>query len=191
MQTLLCQVPTGAHGPVRRYEYVQILRESMPAVSAAAGLPALALLVQMLDAATMHEQARSLTGLFDQSPHRRPAIEVDQRTRRDDDPRSALVDAIRIAAGHLIREHAVPVDAVIAELADRTQLTFRRLRLHLLAEHGASSPRLVGHCLTEATVIGDPGAERELIHLIAVGAYLARRGRAATHARIDRAGSRS
>jgi len=168
VRTLLRQVPTGNHGPVRRYEYVRILRESMPAVTAAVGLPALALLVQTLDAATAHEQAKSRTGLFDQSPHWRPAIEVDQRSRRDD-PRSALVDAIRAAAGHLICEHTVPVDAVIAELADRTQLIFRRLRLHLLAEHGAASPRLVGRYLTDATVISDPAAEREVIQLIAAG----------------------
>ncbi|MEV0135741.1 hypothetical protein AB0H83_45775 [Dactylosporangium sp. NPDC050688] len=163
MRSLLQPLPRQTLG---RYEHVQILRESMPTVVAASGLPALRLLLDLLeqDAADGHASgAQYRSGLW------RTAMEHNFRTTTND-PRNALIDAVLVAVDEMLRAGTATLADVIGELTPRPYTRFRRLALHLLAVHGATDPTIVGRYLTDAQVLSHDRSQREVVQLIAAGA---------------------
>jgi hypothetical protein len=179
-RALLKDAPTRRRGggSVRDHDYVVVVRESMLTLVAAAGRPAFALLVGLLDDAIMVDASpRGIEDGYDGSRMWRTAIERDDSYSRDD-PKNALVDAIRTGAIQLIEAGAMTVAEVVEELESYRWLIIRRLILDLLKSYGAGAPSLVGRYLTDAAVARDDRLDREFLLLAsAAQIWLANRDR--------------
>jgi hypothetical protein len=179
-RALLKEAPTNSRrgGSVRDHDYVVVLRESAPTLVAAAGRPALALLVGLLDdAIAVDASPRGTEDGYDGSLMWRTAIERDDSYSRDD-PKNALVDAIRAGATQLIEAGVMTVAEVVEELEPYHWLVLRRLILDLLKSYGVTAPSLVGRYLTDTTVARNDRLDREFLLLAsAAQTWLANRDR--------------
>jgi hypothetical protein len=179
-RALLKDAPTRSRdsGSIRDHDYVVVVRESMPTLVTAAGRPAFALLVELLDdAIRVDASPRGIEDGYDGSLMWRTAIERDDSYSRDD-PKNALVDAIRASAIQLIKTGTMTVAEVVDELDPYRWLILRRLILDLLKSYGAAAPSLVGQYLTDATVARNDRLDREFLLLAnAAQTWLANRDR--------------
>jgi hypothetical protein len=169
---LLRRLPL-AEGPavsVDAYAYSVILREHIPTLVTAAGMPAFALLTGLLaDVTRTNAERRKGRPEQDWSPLWRPTIDGYEQ-RAESDLRHALVNAVRDAAASIVTANPQDLASVVNELESHQWLIFRRLALHLLSQHAEQSCDLVTARLTDATAITDRGLEREFL-------LLAHRGR--------------
>jgi hypothetical protein len=145
----------------------------------AAGQPALALLVGLLDKAIAADASpRGAKDGYDASLIWRPAIERNDSVGRGD-LKNALVDAIGGAASQLIDAGTATVKDVIEELAHGRWLIFRRLILNLLTTRGADAAAPVGQHLTDPGIVRDDHLGRE--YLLLARAAQARLGQRDRH----------
>ncbi|GAA2339225.1 hypothetical protein [Dactylosporangium salmoneum] len=159
---LLAEIPRHALG---RHEYAAVLRESMPAIGSAVGMPALQLLLDVLE---RDAEGDPTAGSGHGSRLWRTAMEHNFRMGTND-PRNALVDAVLAVAGTLLSSGTVTLADVTADLDRRPQTRFRRLTLHLATVHGHNAPDVVGRLLTDRALLS-VDARREVVRLIAAGA---------------------
>jgi len=164
---LLGRMPDGrgSRGVADTWSYAEILREDMPAVAAAAGLAGLAFLDRLLDQAVdarLPDRASELRE--DMSVSWRPALEG-QPAGTDTDPATALVSAVRDAAGLLVESGVATIGEVVAELESHDWPVFRRLALFILDSHGQEAVDVIGAHLTDPAAIGDSNLNREYIAL--------------------------
>jgi hypothetical protein len=164
---LLGRIPdgSGARARMDSWSYAEVLREDMPAVVLAVGLPALALMNRLLGeavAARLPERARALRE--DMSMSWRPVL-AGRPPGIDTDPATALVSAVRDAAAQLTESGQATLGGVVAELESHDWPVFRRLALFVLDSHGHGAPELIGAHLCDPAVIGDFNLFREFIAL--------------------------
>ena len=167
-EALLAKVADGAgsRAAADSWSYAEILREDIPAVTRAGGLPVLALLARLLDQAI---SAQALGGLKDlrqdMSVSWRPALEG-HPAGTDTDPATALVSAVRDAATQLLDTGDADIGQVAAELESHDWPIFRRLALFLLttaADDDAAD--LISAHLTDPAAIRDVNLTREFLAL--------------------------
>lgn len=161
-----------AEGPavsVDTYAYSVILREHIPTLVTAAGIPAFRLLTGLLaDVTRTDAERRNGPPGQDWSPLWRPNIEGYEQ-RAESDLRHGLVNAVRDAAAGIVTADPQSLAAVVIELESHRWLIFRRLALHLLSQHAERSCDLVAARLTDATAVTDRGLEREFLLLARAG----------------------
>lgn len=160
LRAVLADIPSRDVAGVRSYDYVQVLRVSVPVVARAVGAPVVALLIDRLSRAASTDRPN-------RSQLWRPAIEPDPDQRRDTDARNALVDAL-IGIGVALHDAGVhPVQDTVAALADDGPDILRRIRLHLLQLRGHDAPDLVVAQLRGLARRVDDAIEREYLLLTA------------------------
>jgi len=144
-----------------------ILRQHIPVLVTAAGVPALALVAGVLDEAIRRDaEQRGRQPGQDGSPVWRPSIDGYEH-RAESDLRHALINAVREAATALVESNHDSVSAVVTELESHEWLIFRRLALYLLARHPDSACDLVAARLTDRAIVRDRGLDREYLLLLA------------------------
>ena len=165
-EALLAKVPdgSGSRAAADSWSYAEILREDIPAVTRAGGLPVLALLARLLDQAVSAQVLDGLRDLRqDMSVSWRPALEG-HPAGTDRDPATALVSAVRDAATQLLDTGDADISQVVAELESHDWPIFRRLALFLLTTH-AHDADLIGAHLTDPAAIRDVNLTREFLAL--------------------------
>jgi hypothetical protein len=150
--------------------YSAVLRDHMPALVVAAGLPVLSLLCEALDEVIRKDPLRSDGDpAEDGSPIWRPNI-GSARNRADADLRHSLVDAVRDAASSLVDSGVANVTDVVLELESHPRVIFRRIALRLLSLYPARTPDLVAERLTDAAISTDWRLASEYLLLARAGA---------------------
>jgi hypothetical protein len=150
--------------------YSAVLRDHMPTIVVAGGLPVLSLLCEALDEVIRKDPLR--TGgdpAEDGSPIWRPNIDS-ARNRANADLRHSLVDAVRDAASNLVNSGIANVADVVLELESHPRVIFRRIALRLLSRHPAQAPGLVAERLTDAAISADWRLTPEYMLLAHAGA---------------------
>ena len=166
-EALLAKVPDGAgsRAAADSWSYAEILREDIPAVTRAGGLPVLALLARLLDQAIGAQTPEGLKDLRqDMSVSWRPALEG-HPAGTDTDPATALVSAVRDAATQLLDTADATISQVVAEMESHDWPIFRRLTLFLLATHAHDATDLIAAQLTDPGTIRDFNLNREFLAL--------------------------
>jgi hypothetical protein len=165
-EPLLARVPSAAVSRGgHRWSYAEILRNDIPALVAAAGLPALVLLADVLDQAVTAQTFGRLAGLRqDMSVSWRPDL-GGQPPGTDTDPVTALVSAVRDAAARIIDEGQAGIGEVVATLEAHNWPVFRRLALHLLDFTAADATDLIEARLTDQGTIRDFNLDKEFLTL--------------------------
>ena len=166
-EALLAKVPdgSGSRAAADSWSYAEILREDIPAVTRAGGLPVLALLARLLDQAVSAQVLDGLRDLRqDMSVSWRPALEG-HPAGTDRDPATALVSAVRDAAAQLLDTGDADISQVVAELESHDWPIFRRLALFLLTTAAADDADLIGTHLTDPAAIRDVNLTREFLAL--------------------------
>jgi hypothetical protein len=166
-EALLAKVPdgTGSRAAADSWSYAEILREDIPAVTRAGGLPVLALLARLLDQAISAQTPGGLKDLRqDMSVSWRPALEG-HPAGTDTDPATALVSAVRDAATQLLDTGDATISQVVAEMESHDWPIFRRLTLFLLTTHAHDAAGLIAAHLTDPGAIRDFNLNREFLAL--------------------------
>ena len=166
-EVLLARVPdgTGSRAVADTWSYAEILREHMPAVTRAVGLPALALLARTLDQViTGQTPARSAELRQDLSFSWMPVL-GGHPAGTDTDPATALVTAVGDAAIQLVDVRDATVGDMVTELESHDWPIFRRLALFLLRAHGDRAAYLIAAHLTDPAAIRDFNLDREFLAL--------------------------
>ena len=148
------------------FDYLDILKEDMPTVTAAAPLAALDLLAQLVARALELSQEPGAAAPGPDGSHLwRPAINDDPRNL-DRTVRHPLVTALRDAAELAARENP----GMLPELCERLEAfgwpIFRRLALHLLAAFPQDAPSAADARLADASLLDDPATSREWLLLV-------------------------
>ncbi|MEV6527474.1 hypothetical protein AB0M43_36670 [Longispora sp. NPDC051575] len=152
------------------YEAAEILREHLPAVVAAMGMPAFQLLTSLLDEELEDGAGQwSRAGGDDGSAMWRPML-GEPEPRVGSDLRQALVTVIRDAALSLAERGPDAATDVIAELESHSWLIFRRLSLHVLTAQAASLGDMVTERLTNHQLMSERWLAREYLLLARAGA---------------------
>ncbi|MEV7227313.1 hypothetical protein AB0M79_09870 [Polymorphospora sp. NPDC051019] len=146
----------------RSYDYVQVLRESVPPVARIVGRPVLALLVDELNRAVT-SPAKGRSRIW------RPAIEPLRERRSDTNVSNALVDVLIEIGTALHDDSILSVRDTALALAVGGPDVLRRIRLHLLRLRGYDAPDLVAECLLDPALAVDHAVEREYLLLAAAG----------------------
>lgn len=143
------------------WHYEGILEKNLPDLVAAAGVRALTLLCDLLNAAMqLSREQEDEEGGEDYSYIWRPAIEG-ERHRGFHEIRDLLVSAVRDAAIQIVREDQTLLASVLDELERRPWKIFRRIGLHVLRSFPGSDPELVRSRLMNRTLFEDRGTQRE------------------------------
>ncbi|HWD09114.1 MAG TPA: thioredoxin domain-containing protein, partial [Actinomycetota bacterium] len=155
--------PQPRYGP---WDYDEVLKENMPDVVRAAGLPAVELLASVLEQALeLSGEGLELAGPpADGSYLWRPNIGEDPRNL-DRTVRDSLVSALRDAAELVARENPGVLGDLVATLDGRNWSIFRRLSLHLLWAFPEDAPGLVSAALSDRRLLDDPHTSREWLLL--------------------------
>ena len=163
---LLAKVPSvAASRGGDRWSYAEILRQDIPALVSAAGLPALVLLADILDRAITAQTLDRLAEIHqDMSVSWRPDLDG-QPPGTDTDPVMALVSTVRDAAARIVDEGQAGISEVVATLKARNWPVFRRLALHLLDSTAADATDLIEARLTDKAAIRDFNLDREFLTL--------------------------
>ncbi|MFI7437797.1 hypothetical protein, partial [Micromonospora haikouensis] len=162
LRAVLSQIPGRDAAGVRSFDYVQVLRESVPAVTRVVGGPAVELLIDRLVSAVSADRST-------RSQLWRPAIEPDAARRGNTDVRNALVDVL-IEVGITLHDADIySVRHTVAALASDTPDILPRIRLHLLCQRGQDAPDLVGSQLRDLAFRADDTVGREYLLLAAAG----------------------
>lgn len=158
--------PFDSTSRVVAYDYVEILRDHLPVLVDAAGMPALTLLCDLLDNLVRGDAERRgrLPG-HDGSLTWRRNISGDDDQLSDSDLRHTLVSAVRDAATALVEAQPADLGPVVAELESHDWLIFRRLALDLLSSYADTARELVVDRLTDTAVVRDSGVGREYLQL--------------------------
>ncbi|HEU5003715.1 MAG TPA: thioredoxin domain-containing protein [Actinomycetota bacterium] len=147
------------------FDYVDILKEHMPAVTAAAPLAALDLLADVVASALVLSTTEPDPVPGPDGSHLwRPAINEDPRNL-DRTVRSPLVTALRDAAELAARENPGMLSELCARLETRGWAIFRRLALHLLAAFPQDAPAAADERLADVALLDDPVTSREWLLL--------------------------
>ncbi|MET8550392.1 hypothetical protein [Micromonospora zamorensis] len=154
---VLKDVPKRGQEAVRVYDYVSIVRTSLPTVAVVVGLPMLTFAAGLLEAAVEIFKADG----EDNSRFWRPSLLADEDDSSGPDARDALVDAVRSIAESLLSSGQTTLQQALDVLEQHPALIFRRLALHLLREHGRDDPGLVRRYLFERDLLADRGAGYE------------------------------
>lgn len=164
---LLARLPAryGSASGVDAYEYGLILRQHVPALIEATGVPALAMLSNLLDEVVGRdlEQHRGRPD-YDGSSVWRPSIEG-QQGRAESDLRHGLVNAVRDAAGTIVDNHPSCLGDIVTELESHRWPIFRRLAMHLLSQHSEVASDLIAARLTDRATIQNWQLDREYLLL--------------------------
>ncbi|MGV9764966.1 hypothetical protein [Micromonospora tulbaghiae] len=162
LRAVLAEIPGRDAAGVRGFDYVRVVRESVPAVARVVGGPIVDLLIDRLVTAASADRSN-------RSQLWRPAIEPDTDRRRDTDVRNALADVL-IEVGIALHDAGVhPVRDTVAALTGDTPDILPRVRLHLLRSRGQDAPELVGAQLRALAARGDDAVDREYLLLAAAG----------------------
>ncbi|MGH3165167.1 MAG: hypothetical protein ACRDN0_04625, partial [Trebonia sp.] len=185
-RSLLSKVPArAASGPSDTWGYAEILRNDVPALVSAAGLPALVLLADVLDQAITAQTPEGSRELRqDLSISWRPGL-GGQPPGTDTDPATALVSAVRDAATRLVEHGQAGVGDVVAALEAHDWPIFRRLALYLLDSRSDADGLIESH-LTNQKTIREFNLDREFLALASHhGTSISHRGQQALLALID------
>jgi len=128
------------------WEYEEILRQDVPDLVDAAGVEALALLIQVLDNAILLSDRRGEERRPEDLSHIwRPAIEEHSQNLLAARPKSLLVAAVRDAAERTIRNSPSSLRSIVAALENKgsSWKIFNRLALHLVRIFGEGDIELV------------------------------------------------
>jgi hypothetical protein len=147
-------------GHIDAWHYERILRKDIPVLVVIAGLPALALLSDLLATALRLSQKDREEGDFeDYAFVWRPAVEHARGFSHGvaDPLASAVVDA----STKLVSNDQVPVSQIVLTLEERNWRLCHRIALHILRLFGDRAPALVAERLREPARYDDSGAARE------------------------------
>ena len=163
---------SAGYGPaasVHGHAYGVVLREHVPELVAAAGLPSLGLLCQTLDE-VVHTDTWRIRGdsAEDGSPLWRLNIEGYER-RSESNLRHSLVDAVRDAASSIVESGLGSVADVVTELESHHRVIFRRIALDLLSNRAAEASDFVAERMTDAAISADWRLDREYLLLARSG----------------------
>lgn len=162
LRAVLSDIPGRDAAGVRSFDYVRVLRESVPAVARVVGGPAVDLLIDRLVSAAFADRPT-------RSQLWRPAIEPDPDRRRDTDVRNALVDVL-LEVGIALHDAGIhPIRRTVAALAADTPDILPRIRLHLLRQRGKDTPDLLGAELRDLATRVDDAVDREYLLLAEAG----------------------
>jgi hypothetical protein len=129
------------------WDYAAIVRKHVPELVRVSGLPALALLCDLLDdAVRLSQQHDDGEDSEDYSYIWRPAID---QPRPSEGIRGILVSAVRDAAKDLIIRNLATIAQVIEALEERRWQAFHRIGLYVLHSLGDRSPDLVADRLRQ------------------------------------------
>jgi hypothetical protein len=186
--SLLARVPSLAtSGGGDTWSYADVLRNDVPALVSAAGLPALVLLAGTLDQAITAQTPGGLSELRqDLSISWRPGLDG-QPPGTDTDSVTALVSAVRDAGARLVDEVQAGIGDVVTALEAHDWPVFRRLALHLLDSRSSNAEGLIESHLTDQEAIRDFNLDREFLTLASHQCTsISPRGQQALLALIDR-----
>lgn len=148
------------------WHYKQILKEHFPYLVREAGLPALALLCDLLDKAIcLSGRHGNEQGDEDYSRVWRPAVE-DHSQNLSDTLENALVSAIRDAAELVVRSGRAPVEEVVNVFERRGWKIFKRIALHIIRVFPNQATELATVGLTDRTLFEDVGLRYEYTLLL-------------------------
>jgi hypothetical protein len=152
------------------YGYAVVVREHLPPLVDAVGVPALRLLCKSLAEAVRSSAERpGHRPGQDGSSFWRPTID-NKTPRPESDLRDALVDAVRDAAASIARLRPAGTKEAVAELESYEWLIFRRLALNLLSQHADAAKGLTAERLADPAVADEIGLGREYLLLARSGA---------------------
>jgi hypothetical protein len=146
------------------WDYEEILREGIAPLVMAAGLPALDMLVDLLDAALSlshegHTGPEDLTFIW------RPAIEDHSQNYSSGlRPREALIVAVRDAAENLVADEPSFTEEVVSHLEAHRWHVFGRIILHLLRLY-APNPALADKYIADPVMFGTGAYHHEYVLL--------------------------
>lgn len=147
------------------WSYAEILRNDVPALASAAGLPVLVLLADALDEAVgaqamehLRERGQDLSFSW------RPGID-EQPPGLDSDLTNALVSAVRDTAARLVDEGLASISDVVVALESHDWPVFRRIALFLLDFRSDGANDLIEARLTDQHTIRDSNLTREFLTL--------------------------
>ena len=166
-EMVLARVPDGpgSRGSADSWSYAETLRDDIPSVTRAAGLPVLGILARILDGAITARTPDRLRELHqDLSTSWRPTLDG-YPPSTDTDPATALVTAVREAATQLLDAGDTALGDVIAQLEAYDWPIFRRLVFFLLDSYGDDASDLVAAHLTDQAAIRDFNLDREYLAL--------------------------
>ncbi len=135
---------------IRDHDYEEIVEKSFPEFVDIAGIEALKILFDQLDAfRSLKYAGKKAESDDDFSDIWRPAIE-DHPQNHKYSVRDSLVTAIRDSSERYITNHPNKIDALITELELRKSSIFRRIKLHLLRKFPkGSEKKIVSELLSE------------------------------------------
>jgi hypothetical protein len=147
---LLARVPSPASSRGGdTWSYAEILRNDIPALTSAVGVPVLALLADSLEQAVDAQAIGRLKELRqDLSVDCRPGLD-EQPPGLDTDPLTALVSAVRDTGTRLVDERLAGIGDIVAVLEGHDWPIFRRLALFLLDFRGDGAGDLIEARLTD------------------------------------------
>ncbi|HEV7784892.1 MAG TPA: hypothetical protein VGQ28_06115, partial [Thermoanaerobaculia bacterium] len=164
-------LPPVPHARFGNWDYEQILKENVPDVVKAVGLPALDLLCDLLGCALEFSLSEPVAPSGPRGPARvdgsylwRPAIEDDPRNL-DRSLRNSLVTAVRDAATGIARENPGILPELFEGLASRAWPVFLRIGLHLVRQFPEDAPGLAAAKLSDRSYLTDPHCSREYLLL--------------------------
>lgn len=147
------------------WSYAEILRNDIPALTSAVGLPVLILLAGPLEQAVAAQATGHLKERHqDLSFSWRPGID-EQPPGLDSDPLNALVSAVRDTSARLIDEGLASISEIVAALESHDWPVFRRLALFLLDFRNDGADDLIEARLTDQHAIRDSNLTREFLTL--------------------------
>ena len=146
------------------WEYYEILRTHVPLVVRAGGVPALAMLSDLLEKAIeLSRRGNAPSTWEDYSFVWRPSIEVGEENLPGPygGIKDALVSAVRDAALEIAGLQPSQFRELVTLLERRPWRVFHRISLHLLRVAGAPFPDLIAERLTDRNRFDDSGCRHE------------------------------
>lgn len=144
------------------WTYEQILKNEVPKLLGAAGLRALSLLCDLLEAAVRFAaRDPESDSPKDGSYIWRPAIEEHSQNAEIAELRDLLVRAVRDGAQHLAEGDSERLPKIIELLEERNWLVFVRIALHLLSNSANAGVDLVAARLTNRDLFNEVGVRHE------------------------------
>jgi hypothetical protein len=149
-----------------QWEYGEILKKNIPELVRAAGVRAVELLCDLLEAAVTYSQSDGEEGApEDYSWIWRPAVEHHPQNRHHG-LRDVLMTSLGDACESTIREGKLRVRDLVIKLEGRPWRIFHRIALHLLRRHPDSVVDLIGERLTNRTLFDRSAYRHEYAMLL-------------------------
>jgi hypothetical protein len=148
------------------WDYEEILKKDFPELVRGAGIRALDLLCDLLEASNRLSQRRDdYEGPEDLSCIWRRAIE-DHEQNRLHTLRDVLVNGVRDAAELLAQENRVSIADLVHKLEDRPWRVFHRIALYLLSRFPDAAPDLIAAHLLNRSLFDISGVRHEYVLLL-------------------------